>query len=76
PEADPVKEAISLTAEEVDVFLEVCNIGIGSASPVLSKLLNRKVSLQLPTARVIDSNEFEFNERACLVTSVEFVEGL
>lgn len=73
---EPVKEEISLTAEELDVFLEVCNIGIGSASTVLSKLLNRKVSLQIPTARVIDSKEFEFNERPCLVTSVEFVEGL
>lgn len=76
PEPEPVKEEISLTAEELDVFLEVCNIGIGSASTVLSKLLNRKVSLQIPTARVIDSKEFEFNERPCLVTSVEFVEGL
>lgn len=44
PEPEPVKEEISLTAEELDVFLEVCNIGIGSASTVLSKLLNRKVS--------------------------------
>ncbi|MBC1422562.1 flagellar motor switch protein [Listeria seeligeri] len=70
------KEEINLTAEELDVFLEVCNIGIGSASTVLSKLLNRKVSLKIPTARVIDSKEFEFNERPCLVTSVEFVEGL
>ncbi|AKG84847.1 flagellar motor switch protein [Listeria monocytogenes] len=76
PEPAPVKEEISLTAEELDVFLEVCNIGIGSASTVLSKLLNRKVSLSVPTARVIDSKEFEFNERPCLVTSVEFVEGL
>lgn len=38
PEPEPVKEEISLTAEELDVFLEVCNIGIGSASTVLSKL--------------------------------------
>ncbi|MGC9267796.1 chemotaxis protein CheC, partial [Listeria ivanovii] len=75
-DTEPEKEEINLTAEELDVFLEVCNIGIGSASTVLSKLLNRKVSLKIPTARVIDSKEFEFNERPCLVTSVEFVEGL
>lgn len=67
---------ISLTPEELDVFLEVCNIGTGSASTVLSKLLNRKVTLAIPTAQVIDSKEFDYPERPCIVTTVEFVEGL
>lgn len=57
-------------------FLEVCNIGTGSASTVLSKLLNRKVTLAIPTAQVIDSKEFDYPERPCIVTTVEFVEGL
>ncbi|WP_239255929.1 flagellar motor switch phosphatase FliY [Listeria ilorinensis] len=68
--------AINLSPLELDVFLEVCNIGIGSASTVLSKLLNRKVSLQIPTAKIISSKEFEYNERPCLITTVAFVEGL
>ncbi len=70
------KTEIDLTPLELDVFLEVCNIGIGSASTVLSKLLNRKVSLQIPTAKIISSKEFEYNERPCLITTVAFVEGL
>lgn len=49
----------SMDGMHIDVLKEIGNIGAGNAATSLSKLLNRRVNMKVPEARVIKFNEVE-----------------
>ncbi|MDL4840085.1 chemotaxis protein CheC [Aquibacillus rhizosphaerae] len=46
-----------LTSYQLDILKEIGNIGAGNAATALSKLLNRKVDMNVPSVRVVDFDE-------------------
>lgn len=47
----------SLTALQLDVMKEIGNIGSGNAATALSKMLNKKIDMHVPSVRVVDFEE-------------------
>ncbi len=47
-----------LTDMEVDAIKEIANVGIGNAATSLSKLLNKKIEIELPDTRFVPINRF------------------
>ena len=47
----------SLTAFQLDVMKEIGNIGSGNAATALSKMLNKKIDMHVPSVRVVDFDE-------------------
>ncbi|PES76394.1 flagellar motor switch phosphatase FliY [Bacillus cereus] len=78
-EAEVVKEQIEkeqLTQEEKDVLGEIANISIGSASTVLSTLLNQPVSISTPNVEAINVRHYDGVSVPFVILNVDFVEGL
>lgn len=48
------KENEHLTPQECDILGEIANISFGSASTVLSTILNRQVSITAPRIELVD----------------------
>lgn len=46
-----------LTNTQKDILREVGNIGAGNAATSMSKLIDKKVSIQVPSVKVVDFNE-------------------
>lgn len=49
---------ITLSPSELDALIEVANIGMSRAATQLSLLLNDEILVSIPTARVVESDEF------------------
>lgn len=47
----------SLTTFQLDVMKEIGNIGSGNAATALSKMLNKKIGMHVPSVRVVDFEE-------------------
>lgn len=73
-EAAPATEV--LTQEEKDVLGEIANISIGSASTVLSTLLNQSVNISTPKVETINIRQYEGVPVPFVILNVDFVEGL
>jgi chemotaxis protein CheC len=52
-----VAQEIKITGEDLDVFRELGNMGAGNAGNALSQILNKKVFLEIPPAKVLNLNE-------------------
>ncbi|RCW70694.1 chemotaxis protein CheC [Saliterribacillus persicus] len=46
-----------LTNYQLDILKEIGNIGSGNAATALSKLLDRKIDMEVPSVRIVDFNE-------------------
>ncbi|MGG5793070.1 flagellar motor switch protein [Bacillus cereus] len=78
-EAEVVEEQSAkeqLTQEEKDVLGEIANISIGSASTVLSTLLNQPVSISTPNVEAINVRHYDGVPVPFVILNVDFVEGL
>ncbi|MBJ8103217.1 MULTISPECIES: flagellar motor switch protein [Bacillus cereus group] len=78
-EVEVVEEQIEkeqLTQEEKDVLGEIANISIGSASTVLSTLLNQPVSISTPNIEAINVRHYDGVPIPFVILNVDFVEGL
>ena len=69
-------ETEQLTQEEKDVLGEIANISIGSASTVLSTLLNQPVSISTPNVEAINVRHYDGVPVPFVILNVDFVEGL
>lgn len=47
----------NISAEQLDIFREIGNIGAGNAVTALATLLNREISMSVPDAQVVPFNE-------------------
>ncbi|AJQ58391.1 flagellar motor switch phosphatase FliY [Bacillus thuringiensis serovar morrisoni str. 4AA1] len=65
-----------LTQEEQDVLGEIANISIGSASTVLSTLLNQPVTISTPNVEAINVRHYDGVPVPFVILNVDFVEGL
>ncbi|MGG2092785.1 flagellar motor switch protein [Bacillus sp. S13(2024)] len=65
-----------LTQEEKDVLGEIANISIGSASTVLSTLLNQPVSISIPQVETINVRDYNSVPVPFVILNVDFIEGL
>ncbi|MGG2066263.1 flagellar motor switch protein [Bacillus sp. S14(2024)] len=65
-----------LTQEEKDVLGEIANISIGSASTVLSTLLNQPVSISIPQVETINVRDYNGVPVPFVILNVDFIEGL
>ncbi|MFK4412164.1 flagellar motor switch protein FliN/FliY [Bacillus sp. RC251] len=65
-----------LTQEEKDVLGEIANISIGSASTVLSTLLNQPVTISTPNVESINVRHYDGVPVPFVILNVDFVEGL
>ncbi|HDR4682948.1 flagellar motor switch protein [Bacillus cereus] len=65
-----------LTQEEKDVLGEIANISIGSASTVLSTLLNQPVTISIPNVEAINVRHYDGVPVPFVILNVDFVEGL
>ncbi len=78
-EAEIVEEHVKkeqLTQEEKDVLGEIANISIGSASTVLSTLLNQPVTISTPNVEAINVRHYDGVPVPFVILNVDFVEGL
>ncbi|PGT72295.1 flagellar motor switch phosphatase FliY [Bacillus cereus] len=78
-EAEIVEEHVEkeqLTQEEKDVLGEIANISIGSASTVLSTLLNQPVTISTPNVEAINVRHYDGVPVPFVILNVDFVEGL
>ena len=78
-EAEVVEEHVEkeqLTQEEKDVLGEIANISIGSASTVLSTLLNQPVTISTPNVEAINVRHYDGVPVPFVILNVDFVEGL
>ncbi|HDR4603615.1 MULTISPECIES: flagellar motor switch protein [Bacillus] len=78
-ETEIVEEPVEkehLTQEEKDVLGEIANISIGSASTVLSTLLNQPVSISTPNVEAINVRHYDGVPVPFVILNVDFVEGL
>ncbi|MCC2462512.1 flagellar motor switch protein [Bacillus mobilis] len=78
-EAEIVEEHVEkeqLTQEEKDVLGEIANISIGSASTVLSTLLNQPVTISIPNVEAINVRHYDGVPVPFVILNVDFVEGL
>ena len=75
-EVEEQTEKELLTQEEKDVLGEIANISIGSASTVLSTLLNQRVSISTPNVETINSRYYDGVPVPFVILNVDFVEGL
>ncbi|MDA2526917.1 flagellar motor switch protein [Bacillus cereus] len=77
-ETEIVKEVEKehLTQEEKDVLGEIANISIGSASTVLSTLLNQPVTISTPNVEAINVRHYDGVPVPFVILNVDFVEGL
>lgn len=50
-------EYTDLTSEQMDVLREIGNIGAGNAATSMSKLINKKIDMQVPSVRVVEYDE-------------------
>ncbi|MCC0769275.1 flagellar motor switch protein [Bacillus pacificus] len=78
-ETEIVEEQVEkehLTQEEKDVLGEIANISIGSASTVLSTLLNQPVSISTPHVEAINVRHYDGVPVPFVILNVDFVEGL
>lgn len=70
-------ESNELTDEEKDVFGEIGNIAMGSASTALSTLLDQKVEITTPHLSISTFEEISKEyTRPCVLIKVEYTEGL
>ncbi|MDR4985296.1 flagellar motor switch phosphatase FliY [Bacillus cereus] len=69
-------EKEQLTQEEKDVLGEIANISIGSASTVLSTLLNQPVTISTPNVEAINVRHYDGVPVPFVILNVDFVEGL
>ncbi|OXB95829.1 MULTISPECIES: flagellar motor switch protein [Bacillus] len=78
-ETEIVEEQVEkehLTQEEKDVLGEIANISIGSASTVLSTLLNQPVTISTPNVEAINVRHYDGVPVPFVILNVDFVEGL
>ena len=78
-ETEIVEEQVGkehLTQEEKDVLGEIANISIGSASTVLSTLLNQPVTISTPNVEAINVRHYDGVPVPFVILNVDFVEGL
>ena len=59
-----------------DVLGEIANISIGSASTVLSTLLNQPVTISTPNVEAINVRHYDGVPVPFVILNVDFVEGL
>ncbi|MFD3446020.1 flagellar motor switch protein [Microbacteriaceae bacterium 4G12] len=67
---------VTLTQQEKDVLGEISNISIGSASTVLSSLLNQKVHISVPNIETIKAHHYDGVAVPFVVLDVDFIEGI
>ncbi|EOQ16870.1 flagellar motor switch protein [Bacillus cereus] len=78
-ETEIVEEQVEkehLTQEEKDVLGEIANISFGSASTVLSTLLNQPVTISTPNVEAINVRHYDGVPVPFVILNVDFVEGL
>ncbi|PHA01946.1 flagellar motor switch phosphatase FliY [Bacillus pseudomycoides] len=66
----------TLTQEEKDAIGEIANISIGSASTVLSTLLNQPVTISIPQVETINIRDYNGTPVPFVILNVDFIEGL
>lgn len=52
-----MKDMNNLTNVQMDVLREVGNIGAGNAATSMSKLINKKIEMQIPSVNIVSFNE-------------------
>ena len=70
------KENEHLTPQECDILGEIANISFGSASTVLSTILNRQVSITAPRIELVDLYDSRDVEVPHVVLNIHFTKGL
>ncbi|HDX9590433.1 TPA: flagellar motor switch phosphatase FliY [Bacillus pseudomycoides] len=75
-EKDNPSEIEVLNQEEKDALGEIANISIGSASTVLSTLLNQPVSISIPKVEIINAHHYDRESIPFVIINVDFIEGL
>ena len=70
------KEKELLTPQECDILGEIANISFGSASTVLSTILNRQVSITAPHVELVDLYDTSDVEVPHVVLNIHFTKGL
>ena len=70
------KENEHLTPQECDILGEIANISFGSASTVLSTILNRQVSITAPRIELVDLYDSSDVEVPHVVLNIHFTKGL
>ena len=70
------KENEHLTPQECDILGEIANISFGSASTVLSTILNRQVSITAPRIELVDLYDTSDVEIPHVVLNIHFTKGL
>ncbi|MCP8968829.1 flagellar motor switch phosphatase FliY [Ectobacillus sp. SYSU M60031] len=65
-----------LSREEKDILGEIANISIGSASTVLSTLLNQSVVISVPSVELINARQYMDVAMPYIVLNVNFIEGI
>lgn len=58
---DSDKKALKINDSDLDAFRELGNIGAGNAGNALSQMLNKKVFLEIPPAKVLNIDELITN---------------
>ena len=51
------KKSIFVDDECLDILREVGNIGAGNATTALAQIINGKIDMEVPKARILDFNE-------------------
>lgn len=70
------KENEHLTPQECDILGEIANISFGSASTVLSTILNRQVNITAPRVELVDLYDTSDVEVPHVVLNIHFTKGL
>jgi len=66
-----------LTDEERDTLAEIGNISMGSAATALSSLINKKVTITVPSVSVSTLAEIQKSYPIpCIIVNVKYIEGL
>ncbi len=70
------KEKELLTPQECDILGEIANISFGSASTVLSTILNRQVSITAPHVELVDLYDTSDVEVPHVVLNIHFTKRI
>lgn len=65
-----------ITQEQRDMLGEIANISIGSASTVLSTVLNQPVHISVPAVDVISARKYDEMSLPHVVLNVDFIHGV
>ena len=68
---------MELTREQIDILGEIGNISMGNAATTLSVMLNQRVDITTPHARIISrSQALDDYEKTCVFVQIHYIKGL